>query len=536
MNKLKFASLLTALTLSATAFSSCKKTEKNGESKSADSASSIYFEEITTAPLTAESFPDSPIKVPEINQQEISTVYQAEECAHYGLEIKNERVGFSGDGYITGFDGDVKSFTFFADAPSTQHYDLGFSIASDMEASCTIKVNNAVLGSFKSDSSGKFTLIKMYGIFLSQGTSSVEILVDYGNIDLDYLQLTNNTTLGNVDYSAENVVSSTGAGKNATQILDFLKSNYGRSVVSGQYASDSTNKELDFVYQTTGKYPVIRFSVLDSSYTDDYNDYEEIEAIAQWYRNGGIAGVIWQWKAPSSMPSIYTEETDFRLSKAVTNLDIATLSQEEIRGLFGEGKISEECYGLILDIDNISNMLMSLKNIGVPVLWRPLQEAGGDWYWWGADGASDYKWLYELMYKRMTNYFNLDNLIWIWNGQSADYLVDESMFDIASVDAYLSENSNFGSRYEQFFAIQKMVGKNKLIALSECSRIPDIDNTFRDNSIWSFFGLWYGSYLMNDDGYFSEKYITKDEFIRNYNSEGVLTLDEYQKISPIYQN
>ena len=135
------------------------------------------------------------------------------------------------------------------------------------------------------------------------------------------------------------------------------------------------------------------------------------------------------------------------------------------------------------------------------------------------------------MYKRMNEYFGLDNLIWVWNGQSAEYLVDDSMYDIAAVDIYLSENVSFSSRYEQFAALQKLVGKNKLIALSECSRLPNIDDCFRDNAVWSFFGLWYGSYLMNDKDEFSEKYIKKDEFIKIYNSEGVLTLDEYKDMS-----
>jgi mannan endo-1,4-beta-mannosidase len=130
----------------------------------------------------------------------------------------------------------------------------------------------------------------------------------------------------------------------------------------------------------------------------------------------------------------------------------------------------------------------------------------------------------------MTDYFGLDNLIWIWNGQSADSLVDKDTFDIAAVDIYMSEDKEYGSRYEQFAALQKIAGSDKLIALSECSSIPDIDASFRDNAVWSFFGLWYGSYLENDDGTYSDKYMTKDSFIRAYNSSGALTLDEYKNM------
>ena len=236
---------------------------------------------------------------------------------------------------------------------------------------------------------------------------------------------------------------------------------------------------------------------------------------------------MWQWDAPGKKPSVYAKDTDFKLSDAVTDIDIAEMSQEEIRGLYGEGKISEQCYGLILDIDNMAGQLVSLKNKGVPVLWRPLHEASGDWFWWGASGTDAYKWLWQLMYTRMTDYFGLDNLIWVWNGQSADTLVDRSTFDIASVDIYMDAEKDYGSRYEQFAALQKIIGSNKLIALSECSRLPDIDLSFRDNAVWSFFGLWYGDYLENSSGEYSPEYLPKDSLIRMYNSNGALTLDEY---------
>lgn len=42
--------------------------------------------------------------------------------------------------------------------------------------------------------------------------------------------------------------------------------------------------------------------------------------------------------------------------------------------------------------------------------------------------------------------------------------------------------------------------------------------------MWSFFGLWYGQYLSDD-------YMTKEYLIKNYNSAGTMTLDQYQKLT-----
>ena len=123
----------------------------------------------------------------------------------------------------------------------------------------------------------------------------------------------------------------------------------------------------------------------------------------------------------------------------------------------------------------------------------------------------------------MVEYHQLHNLIWIWNGQSADYLVPETQYDIAAADIYLDAGAGYGSRYEQFFALQELAG-NKLVALSECSTIPNLTDVLRDKAVWSFFGLWYGEYLMDE----TAGYTTREQMIAAYNSDLVMTLSEYQ--------
>ena len=163
---------------------------------------------------------------------------------------------------------------------------------------------------------------------------------------------------------------------------------------------------------------------------------------------------------------------------------------------------------------------------------RPLPEGSGDWYWWGKSGSDAYKWLWQLLYDRLTTYFELDNLIWIWNGQSESTLVDRKTFDIAAVDFYVDGERDYGDRfYEKFGGLQKIAGKDKLMALSECGSVPDADSSFRDKSVWSFFALWSGEYIENEKGEYSDKYTGKKALIRLYNSEGALTLDEYRELT-----
>lgn len=564
----RITSLALSCTMAMAAMTSCsnKNVTKISESESIVPETETLPEENISATESAaetttaapETFPDFPISYPEIEKKNTGDLYEAEyslmssvltvEGAATATDIVSssentaaDNAAFSGEGYVTGFSPDGSTAVIFTvDAPSNQHYDLSFSIASEHLVNCRISLNGNEISTFKTMDDGEFTLITLYGVFLVKGTSEIEIRPTDGNIKLDYLKLSNNTSLSEIKYNAGSEPVNTNAGESAKKLMNFLNENYGKYTITGQYASSPENKELELIYQTTGKYPAIRFSALHTSGNSFDSMFEELDACTDWYKRGGIVGLMWYWEAPSSNPSVYAEKTDFKLSDAVTDIDIAGLTQEEIRGLYGEGKISEQCYGLILDIDNMAGQLISLKNKGIPVLWRPLHEASGDWFWWGASGTESYKWLWNLMYKRFTDYFGLDNLIWVWNGQSESTLVDKNTFDIASLDIYMGADKNYGSRYEQFLALQKIVGEDKLIALSECSAIPDMDNSFRDNSVWSFFGLWYGKYLNDENGGFSETYMSRDAFIRAYNSDGALSLDEYitlcggQELSPQY--
>ncbi len=528
------AVLFLAAAMTAAALTGCDTVgmiEMSDDSLS-DSVQSVTDEASAEATEAASVYPDYPVVYPEIEQHETGDTYEAESCVLGNLTTAAERAGFSGTGYVTGFSADdTDSLAFEVNVPSNQHYDLSFCIASDTAVGCTVFVNDTEFSSFDTmpDDSGAFVVITIYGAFLLNGESEIRLQANDGNIDVDYLKISNNTTLSEISYEADGELSNENAADSAKELMAFLSDCYGEYILTGQYASDETNSEMDLIYKTTGKYPVIRFAAFSNA-DDSFDSCEEIvDSSVEWYSRGGIVGLMWHWESPGENPSVYAEDTDFDLSSAVTDEDIAALPQEDIKALLDEGKISEECYELILDIDSISQELARLRDLDIPVLWRPIHEGSGDWYWWGAKscGIGAYTWLWNLMYNRMTEYFELDNLIWVWNGQNANTLVDKDTFDIAALDIYMEEGAEYGSRYEQFAAFQKIVGSDKMIALSECSSIPDIDAAFRDNAVWSFFGLWYGKYLVDENGDYSEAYTSTDELVRAYNSSGALTLDEY---------
>lgn len=534
MNICRPIALAAAAAAAVSAFTACDKKNKMTASVPiiVESVSDPTTEPATTLPV--ETYPDYPVTYPEIEKQTAGNLYEAENGElKGGARAAFDLPEFSGDGYVTGFGGEGKaSVAFDIDVPTNQHYDLSFNISSEKAVDCRITLGGQQLTVFKTNDSGKFTYITLYGVFLTKGMQKLEITPENGDICLDYLKIENNTSLSDISYDAKGELVNKNAGESAKELMSFLSENYGKHMITGQYASGGGSSELDLIYRTTGKYPVIRFSNTDVPDESFDESFKEIDAAAEWYLNGGISCLSWYWSSPSdTKSSIHTEETDFDISKAVTSQKLAELTEEEIRELYSKGDISRECYGIILDIDNMAGQLTSLKNRGVPVLWRPLPEGCGNWFWWGAKGEKPYKWLWQLIYDRFTKYFELDNLIWVWNGQSESSMVDRRTFDIASVDLYLSSEKDYGHRYyEEFAAVQKFVGTDKILAISECGSVPDMDAAFRDNAVWSFFGVWYGKYVQTADGEYNEEFTGKDALIRAYNSDGALTLDEYRKL------
>ncbi|MDE6677452.1 MAG: glycoside hydrolase [Ruminococcus sp.] len=542
MNILKYISVAVvtvASVFSVTACSSDKKTEDSSENVTTtevvtDTTTEPVSEEVTE-PTTAppEIIQEMPVSYPEIQHSYAGDIYEAErERLGEGLTPENARYGYSGGGYVTGFGTDgQKSLKFRFDTPATQHYDLSFGIASDSNVNCRIMLNGSELCRFTTNSDGQFYKITQYGVFLEKGYSDVEVIPENGEIMLDYLDVENSYAVNQISYETNGIPVNSNASDSAKNLMKFLSDNYGKYTLTGQYVSGADNSEIELIHEITGQYPAIRFSAIDSKSKDN------VEACVKWNEKGGINGITWEWKSPSAMSSVYTSESDFSIWNAFTYEDISMYSTEELLNLLNNGVISQDCYNLVVSMDEMAqNQLVPLKEKGIPVLWRPLYEASlghdsveGSTYWWGAGGAETYKWLWNLMYKRYTDYFELDNLIWVWNGMSSTYSVDSETYDIASYDLYTG-TEKFGSCSEQLIAVQDYI-KGKVIAVSECNNTPDIDALFRDNSVWSFFGLWNGEYITDGNGNYSEQYTTKDELIKAYNSEGSLTLDEYKLLN-----
>lgn len=481
----------------------------------------------TATTLTGPEFTQISLETVPVCVQSVELVYQAEEQElTAAFQAYNSKKDYTGSGYVSGLQGELQNnFVFKTEAPSSQHYDITVIVCAESGGEFTLFLNDTELKTLTVDAGEFFTSITIPGIYMESGTNTVSIKQLSGDMYLDCLELRNNTSL-----VPQKELEASPCNKKASvetrKLLSFLSENYGKTIISGQHVSSSDNEEIERIVKTTGKYPVIRFADLyfASANGGQPDNIDTILACEEWAEIGGITGLMQHWYAPLGESECLTQDGGFTLEKAVTDTEVWDASSAEIDTMVKAGTISQECAAIIRDIDSTAAQLKLLRDKNIPILWRPLHSAGSGLYWWEQSGEECYLWLWELMYKRLTDYHSLNNLLWVWSGTGAEFLPDSSMYDIASADIYLDENESMGSGYETYYALQALA-EGKPIALSETGKLPNLTDTFRDGSVWSYFGLWYEPYFESTDNGF----VTTEELIAVYNSEGVMTLDEYKK-------
>ncbi|WP_077610952.1 glycosyl hydrolase [Clostridium sp. Marseille-P2415] len=455
--------------------------------------------------------------------------FEAEDAVMSGdVKMAATRAGYSGTGYATGFtQKDGNSWSFKAEIPKSGHYTFTVRTASDSYKENYLTINGKQAGIIYSDGDGAWHDTKIESVWLEAGTATISIGEYWGWFDLDSITIEEGSGVDDSVYSsATSDLVNPNANKRTVDIMKYLKSIYGQKTLSGQSCTLNKSTEIEAIHDLTGKYPAIR--MLDFIFCDPASDYqssEEVNIAKEWDKMGGLTTFQWHWHAPKGGASFYTKDTTFDLSKAVTDLDISQKSLEEIKALYQAGTISEECYLIVRDIDVISGYLDQLQKEDVTVLWRPLHEASGGWFWWGAAGADAYQWLYKLMFERQTYYHKLNNLIWVWNGQDQDWYPGDEYCDIAGTDIY-AEKHSYSALPDQFMKTVNYSGGTKMTALSENGVMMDPDLMERDNTHWLYFAVWYGDYIIDSTGKVGNTYTESTMVNKIYNSDSVITLDE----------
>lgn len=434
--------------------------------------------------------------------------YEAEEGVLNGTVVESTAAGYSGSGYVTGFDTATDSVTITIPGSPGGLYDLSIRYRGPYgQKVASLQLNGAGLGDVTLLATTEWTDVAAGKVLLQAGDNTVTILNNWGWYEIDSISVTPAE-----DRPAHQVTGdlvNPNASDEAKSLMKYLVADYGKNILSGQQDQAS----IDWVEQNVGKSPAIGgYDLIDysPSRVEHGATSQEVENIVKWDAEGGITTLCWHWNAPSGLidtegkewwRGFYTDSTTFDLQAALAD------------------PTSADYQLLIRDIDAIAVQLQRLADAKIPVLWRPLHEAEGGWFWWGAKGAEPAKQLYRLMYDRLTDYHHLNNLIWVWNSKSADWYPGDDVVDVVSIDSYPAQGDH-GALSGAYDELVNLGQDKKLVALGEVGGIPDPDLLSVYQAHWSWFVTWSGSFVQ--DGTTNPA----DLLTKIYNSDYVVTRDE----------
>ena len=371
-----------------------------------------------------------------------------------------------------------------------------------------------------------------------------------------------------------------GATESAMKVKTFLRDNFLKKTISGMMISDQnfnydygnmrlippggctpadsckfSDAEVSWKGQTdiaefekrSGHYPAIGgFDMLfaagghhEEGWFLGYTENNLLMTEDLWSM-GGIPTYTWHWKVGQDTV-FYTQGTPAGFNnpgctEGVMGTSGTNTCFNYTKAFKGEqckeiDETSQEYKDIVADVDIVSGYFKQLEEKGIAVVWRPLHEASGGWFWWGVGSPECYVQLWRLVFDRMVNVNKNKNLIWVWNINTdpklgydysalngAWYPGDEYV-DIVAVDIYDPLN-NHNSAANYWNKIISEVGTDKMIALSENGAIPDIDSIAEDKSYWSYWMTWSQTW----SGNFLEKTPT-DMWKRNLDDERIIALD-----------
>jgi mannan endo-1,4-beta-mannosidase len=126
----------------------------------------------------------------------------------------------------------------------------------------------------------------------------------------------------------------------------------------------------------------------------------------------------------------------------------------------------------LAELDVIARQLQTLQNAGVVVLFRPLLEMNGNWYWWSAGTTAQYVRLWRMEFDYLTRTKGLHNLLFVWtpnaeSGHYAEYYPGDAYVDIAGLDFYHPINGLPVPKIDGYNELTTRVARSKPFGLAE---------------------------------------------------------------------
>lgn len=378
--------------------------------------------------------------------------------------------------HLTRFTQPADAALFTIHVPVDGLYQLDLTYSADTPKRIPVLVNGAMQGSLLFPATTGFQRHPFGRIPLAAGTNTVRIGTDWGYADIASIRLSR--TSPPRDFHLRTTPVNPHASAEARALFTTLTREFTHRTFSGQHESNPAQpSRLGQVSALTGGSAPAILGLDLIFHTEPWNRPDNvIETALDWSLNRhGIVTLSWHWLAPLGAREFPWES----FSTGKNDFDFARVADES----------SPEYAAVVRDLDRIAEKLKILRDARVPVLWRPLHEAEGRWFWWGAQGPEATRRLYHLMFDRFTRVHRLDNLLWVWTSTADDTARDwypgDNYVDIIAADLYFPPGVR-GDFFTTFDRLRELYRGRKPLALGECGALPDLTAA----APWLWFLAW----------------------------------------------
>ncbi len=230
--------------------------------------------------------------------------------------------------------------------------------------------------------------------------------------------------------------------------LKHLKKMEGKGAYSGQFIRWNHNASLDEI-KTIHDSASQWVSILGIDYFSNKKElipaapanYLLVNAVVtSYFKKGGIVNLSCHFNNPQNGRSAWDTKIDFD-------------------SLLMKGSRVEANY--LHQLDTVAVGMKNLIASNVLVIFRPLHEMSGDWFWWC--GQKRYTELWLLTYRYLEETKGIKDLVWCYSpstmGNVLAYYPGNAFVDIVALDAYTADLKKVAfAQYQSLLSIGKPFG------------------------------------------------------------------------------
>lgn len=269
--------------------------------------------------------------------------------------------------------------------------------------------------------------------------------------------------------------------KSILSYLSALPNQASKRLIVGQFGAygegedaATANTALQRIYDQSGKWAGLTgmdYHTWDKAHLHNFTEPNQY-LIDKW--NKGMLVTV-SWHAPN--PWTGKEADDAFQSNG---------QSYPIRDLITPGKAVQVKWLAMLD--DVASGLSQLQQAGVVVIWRPLHEMNGAWFWWGQQPQADYIAVWQQMFNYFTINKGLNNLLWAyspnhtydqWTARTNYYYPGSNYVDIVGMDKYRDRTEDPLS-LNDFGSYDDLVATGKPVALLEYGPSPADGSGWQD--------------------------------------------------------